>query len=71
MKERLADLINVKTIVTFVVTAIFAALSLRGEIPQETVTTVVIMVLGFYFGTQHERRQNNGEYYTRPDPKGE
>jgi len=55
--QRIAELLDVKTIVTFMVTGVFAALSLRGAVPQQTVTTVVIMVLGFYFGTQHEKHK--------------
>jgi len=53
--EKAANLINVKTIVTFVVTAVFAVLALRGTIAPDTVMTVVVMVIGFYFGTQHEQ----------------
>ena len=59
--ERITDLINVKTIVTFAVTFIFAVLSLRGSIPAETVMTVVVMVLGFYFGTQYEKASKKEE----------
>ena len=60
MKEilrKIAALINVKTIVTFVVTFIFAVLSLRREIPSDTVMSVVVMVVSFYFGTQHEKNK--------------
>jgi len=52
---KLANLINVKTIVTFVVTGVFAILALRGTIASEVVMPIVIMVLTFYFGTQHEQ----------------
>ena len=55
--KRLANLINVKTLVTFAVTAVFSVLALRGTILPDTVMSVVVMVLGFYFGTQFE--QNN------------
>jgi hypothetical protein len=60
LAERLAGLINVKTIVTFAITFVFSALALKGEIPPDTAMTVVVMVLGFYFGVQHERK-NGGE----------
>ena len=60
--KKLANLINVKTIVTFIVTIVFAILSLRGAIAPDTVMTVVVMVLGFYFGTQFEmNNQNNNK----------
>ena len=55
--ERLAALINVKTIVTFVVSAIFAVLALTNRITPEVVMTIVTMVISFYFGTQHEKKE--------------
>lgn len=61
MKENLAKLIKVKTIVTFVVIAVFAVLALKGAIAADHVISVTSMVLAFYFGTQHEKgRENNG-----------
>lgn len=56
MKENIAKLIKVKTIVTMVVIAIFAVLALRGEIDPEQVMLVVSTVIAFYFGTQHEKK---------------
>ena len=56
--EKIADLINVKTIVTFAVTDVFVVLALKGVIPSETVMAVVVMVVGFYFGTQHEKNNS-------------
>jgi hypothetical protein len=54
--ERLAGLINVKTIVTFVVIGVFAALAMtQQEIPQ-AIMQIVTMVVAFYFGTQHEKK---------------
>ena len=56
MKEALIKLLKVKTIVTFVVVAIFAVLSLRGSITPDNVMIVVSTVIAFYFGTQTERQ---------------
>ena len=56
--SNIAALIKVKTIVTFVVTAIFAILAIRGDIEPSVVMSVVVMVIGFYFGTQHEKGDN-------------
>ena len=53
--KKFAGLINVKTIVTFAVTAVFVMLALRGTLSADTVMSVVTMVLAFYFGTQHEK----------------
>lgn len=54
--ENLANLIKVKTVVTLVVTAVFAVLSLRGVISADNVMIIISMVVSFYFGTQHEKQ---------------
>ena len=51
----LANLIKVKTLVTIVVTAVFAVLALRGDISSDNVMIIISMVVSFYFGTQHEK----------------
>ena len=55
LKENLANLLKVKTIVTMVVTVVFAVLSLRGTISADNVMISISMVVSFYFGTQHEK----------------
>ena len=52
----LANLIKVKTIVTFVVLIVFSVLALRGDISSENVQNVTLMVIAFYYGTQHEKK---------------
>nr|DAG95099.1 MAG TPA: putative DMT superfamily protein [Ackermannviridae sp.] len=54
--KNIAALIKVKTIVTLVVVAVFAALALREKLQPDTVMTIVTMVVAFYFGTQSERK---------------
>lgn len=54
--KNLAALIKVKTIVTMVVIAIFAVLSLRGDISADKVMFVVSTVIAFYFGSQSEKK---------------
>lgn len=54
--KNLSALIKVKTIVTLVVVAVFAALALREKLQPDTVMTIVTMVVAFYFGTQSERK---------------
>lgn len=56
LKEKLADLINVKTLVTFALIAVFCVLALKGSISPDNVMIVVTTVIAFYFGTQHEKR---------------
>ena len=53
--KNIAALIKVKTIVTLVVIAIFAVLSLRGDISPDNVMVIVSTVVAFYFGTQYEK----------------
>ncbi len=54
--KNFANLIKVKTIVTLVVIAVFAVLSLRGDITPDNVMIIVSSVIAFYFGTQHEKK---------------
>lgn len=54
--KNLADLIKVKTLVTITVMIVFAVLALRGDIMPDVVMNVVLMVIAFYFGTQHEKQ---------------
>ena len=61
MKARLAKLIDVKTIVTFALTAAFVYLSVTGKIQPEIFMTIYTMVIGFYFGTQHQKNINTKE----------
>lgn len=52
MKERLSKLLTVKSIVTVVLTAVFAVLAARGTISGQEFLAVFTTVIGFYFGTQ-------------------
>lgn len=54
--ENIANLIKVKTIVTLVVSAVFAVLALQGTISPDNVMIIISMVVSFYFGTQHEKQ---------------
>ena len=56
LKENLANLIKVKTLVTMVVTGVFAVLALRGTISPDNVMIIISMVVSFYFGTQQEKK---------------
>lgn len=56
MKERLFKLLTVKSIVTIILTAVFAFLAVTGKISADQYQTVFSVVIAFYFGTQHEKR---------------
>lgn len=53
--KQLAQLIKVKTLITFAVVAVFAVLAFQGKIQPDNVMVIVSMVVSFYFGTQHEK----------------
>lgn len=54
--KNIANLIKVKTLVTLVVIAVFAVLSLRGDISADNVMIAVSTVIAFYFGTVYEKK---------------
>ena len=56
LKKRLANLLAVKSIVTVVLTAVFAYLTCTGGVTAEQFLTVFTVVIAFYFGTQAEKR---------------
>lgn len=57
LKKRLANLVSVKSIVTIIMTVIFAALAWRGDISGSDFLTIFLMVISFYFGTQSQKVQ--------------
>ena len=61
VKKRLANLLAVKSIVTVILTAVFAYLAVAGQVTTEQCLTVFTVVIAFYFGTQAERKAAGGE----------
>ena len=61
MKERLAKLIDVKSIVTLLLTISFIILAFRSVITGEQVNTIFMMVISFYFGTQATKKNATGK----------
>lgn len=59
--KRIAKLIDVKSLVTFVLTGVFAYLSVKGVISGDQFLTVFTMVVSFYFGTQTGKREAKEE----------
>ncbi len=54
--KRLGNLLSVKSIVTLVLTAVFAYMAVIGTISQDFMT-VYAVVIAFYFGTQSQKAQ--------------
>lgn len=55
--KRLGNLLSVKSLVTLVLTAVFAVMALLGRISQDFMT-VYAVVIAFYFGTQSQKVQD-------------
>ena len=51
-KQRLANLLCVKSIVTILLTIVFCGLSAAGAISEQQFMTVFTVVIAFYYGTQ-------------------
>lgn len=49
MKEKITSLINVKSIVTLVLTGVFAYLSVIGKMTGEQFMTVFVMIMTYFF----------------------
>lgn len=58
MKERLNKLLSVKSIVTLVLTTVFAYLAVIGMVSVDQFLTVFSIVIAFYFGTQKAKDEN-------------
>lgn len=61
MGKKIAKLIDVKSIVTFILTGVFAYLSVTGVVNGEQFLSVFIMIISFYFGTQAGKKEANEE----------
>lgn len=59
--KRLTALLAVKSIVTIVLTCVFAYLSVAGQVTTEQFLTVFTVVIAFYFGTQAEKRNSGSD----------
>ena len=56
MIDKLKNLLTVKSIVTIILTVVFAVLSAAGKISAEQFLMIFTTVIAFYFGTQTEKK---------------
>ncbi len=56
MKERIYKLIDVKSVVTLFLTAVFGIQTLKGQVSTEQFQTIFTTVIAFYFGTQYAKK---------------
>lgn len=55
--KRLGNLLSVKSIVTLILTAVFAYMAVSGTISQDFMT-IYAVIIAFYFGTQSQKVQD-------------
>lgn len=57
IQKRVANLLSVKSIVTLVLTAVFAYMAVTNQITQDFMT-IYAVIIAFYFGTQSQKVQD-------------
>ena len=55
--KRLAALMSVKSLVTLILTGVFAFMACTNQISQDFMT-IYAVIIAFYFGTQSQKVQN-------------
>ena len=55
--KRIAALMSVKSLVTLVLTGVFAYMAICGKISQDFMT-IYAVIIAFYFGTQSQKTQD-------------
>lgn len=55
IKEKVAKLIDVKSIVTILLTVVFAYLAVIRVISADQFLTIFVTIIAFYFGTQTQK----------------
>lgn len=58
MKNKIAGLLTVKSLVTLTLTVVFCVLAIRGDISGDKFLTVFTVIISFYFGTKYEQNNN-------------
>ena len=58
MKNKIAGLLTVKSLVTLTLTVVFCVLAIRGDISGDKFLTIFTVVISFYFGTKYEQNNN-------------
>lgn len=56
LKKRLANLLCVKSIVTLILTSVFAYMAVNGRVSTDQYLTIFAVVIAFYFGVQSEKK---------------
>ena len=59
LHKRLTNLLTVKSLVTIILTGVFAWLSIVGTVSTDQFLTIFTVIIGFYFGTQAEKKSQS------------
>lgn len=59
MKEKIAKLIDVKSLTTLVLTGVFSYLAVTKYITAEQFITIFTVIISFYFGTQAQKKKED------------
>ena len=57
IRKRITNLLSVKSMVTIVLTIVFAYMAVTGKISQDFMT-IYAVIIAFYFGTQSQKTQD-------------
>ena len=57
IKKRLGNLLSVKSLVTMILTCVFAYMAVVGKISQDFMT-IYAVIIAFYFGSQSQKLQD-------------
>ena len=64
IREKISKLIDVKSIISILLTIVFCYLAITGFIAAELFITIFTTVVAFYFGTQHQKQKKEQETNT-------
>lgn len=59
--KRLSNLLTIKSLVTLILTGVFAYLTCAGQVDGDQFLTVFTVVIAFYFGSQVEKRAQQSQ----------
>lgn len=57
--KRITNLLKIKSLITLTLTAVFAYMAVLGRVSTDQLMATFSMIIGFYFGTQADRKTKN------------
>lgn len=60
--KRLSNLLCIKSIVTIILTLVFAYMSIHGRVTDQAFLAIFSMVIAFYFGTQTQNPDEKADF---------